>query len=387
MGLFSGIGSRLAASALLALAACAPLPPAGQALPEGPVQVALLVPAGSGDAATDFVAESLTNAARMAEGDLAGREVLLEVLPTGGTAEGAAAAAARALEGGAMLILGPLYSAEVAAVAPLAAAKSVPVLALSNNTDVQGSGTYLLGVTHESVGRRLTGFAAARGLTRLAVVHPDSLEGAQALQAVEAAAAGHGVTVVARESYPLTFEGISAAAPAMAAKIRAAGASAVILTDTPTGGLAFVAGGLRAAGLGASGWQFAGLTRWDASADALKEPALAGGWFTLPDPGLTAEFEARYLAAWGKEPHDLAGLGYDAVAAAGALIRAARADGGPAFSAERITDPAGFAGVGGVFRFLPEGGNERGLAVMQVGSGGTVTVLDPAPRSFAVPES
>ena len=41
-----------------------------------------------------------------------------------------------------------------------------------------------------------------------------------------------------------------------------------------------------------------------------------------------------------------------------------------AFSAEVLTNPSGFGGVDGVFRFRSDGMNERGLAVMKVATGG-----------------
>ncbi len=43
--------------------------------------------------------------------------------------------------------------------------------------------------------------------------------------------------------------------------------------------------------------------------------------------------------------------------------------------------PDGFAGVDGIFRFLPNGLNERGLAVLEMGRNGP-QVVDPAPVSF-----
>ncbi|MEA2755664.1 MAG: hypothetical protein QOJ54_1953, partial [Aliidongia sp.] len=42
---------------------------------------------------------------------------------------------------------------------------------------------------------------------------------------------------------------------------------------------------------------------------------------------------------------------------------------------------SGFAGADGIFRLLPDGTAERGLAVLQVEPDGT-TVLSPAPESF-----
>jgi ABC-type branched-subunit amino acid transport system substrate-binding protein len=159
------------------------------------------------------------------------------------------------------------------------------------------------------------------------------------------------------------------------------GANAVILTDGPTGGLSFIAEGLRNNGLSAAQAQFLGLQRWDVAAEALALPALQGGAFAAPDPGLLAAFEGRYRNAYGEAPSAVAGYGYEAIAAVGALIAEARGAGGSPFSTARLTQPAGFAGVNGPFRFLPNGLNQRSLAIVEVRNGQAV-VTERAPRSF-----
>ena len=52
------------------------------------------------------------------------------------------------------------------------------------------------------------------------------------------------------------------------------------------------------------------------------------------------------------------------------------------FSPEVLTNPAGFAGIDGIFRFRSDGANERGLAVMRVTPTGG-EIVSPAPRAFA----
>ena len=47
-----------------------------------------------------------------------------------------------------------------------------------------------------------------------------------------------------------------------------------------------------------------------------------------------------------------------------------------------LTQGSGFVGVNGVFRLLPDGTNERGLAVATIRNN-AVVILDPAPRGFA----
>jgi ABC-type branched-subunit amino acid transport system substrate-binding protein len=72
-------------------------------------------------------------------------------------------------------------------------------------------------------------------------------------------------------------------------------------------------------------------------------------------------------------------LAYDAVLLAAALTQTQGPD---RFSQRVLTNPSGFQGIDGVFRFRSNGVNERGLAVLQITAGGT-RVASPAPKSFA----
>ena len=109
-----------------------------------------------------------------------------------------------------------------------------------------------------------------------------------------------------------------------------------------------------------------GMQRWDVSAEALALPSLQGGVFAAPDPSLVGAFEGRYRSAYGEAPHELAGLAFDGIHAVGAMIAEARARGGSPFSTARLTEPSGFAGAYGPFRFLPNGRVQRNLAIVEV---------------------
>ncbi|HIM41375.1 MAG TPA: penicillin-binding protein activator, partial [Rhodospirillales bacterium] len=120
-----------------------------------------------------------------------------------------------------------------------------------------------------------------------------------------------------------------------------------------------------------------GTGQWDVPGIGA-EPALIGGWFAAPSPTARADFVAAYRETYGAAPPRLATLAYDAAALAAVL---ARGKDGPDFSARAITVPSGFWGRDGIFRFLPEGVAERGLAVMKVGRHGA-EVISRAPESF-----
>jgi hypothetical protein len=93
-------------------------------------------------------------------------------------------------------------------------------------------------------------------------------------------------------------------------------------------------------------------------------------------------FRKRYEESFGNTPPRVASLGYDAVALAAVLEQRGSAGGSfLPYSAETITQSLGFAGIDGIFRFLPSGTVQRGLAVLEIRQAGFIE-RDPAPRSF-----
>ena len=116
---------------------------------------------------------------------------------------------------------------------------------------------------------------------------------------------------------------------------------------------------------------------WDDSR-MFSDPNLQGGWFAAPDPQGFRNFSQRYRQRFGSEPVRTATLSYDAVALIAALVKT---QGAQRFSEPVLTNPSGFAGIDGLFRFRADGTNERGLAVHRI-SGNSSTVISPPPRSF-----
>ncbi len=379
--------SRLASMffwvAALGVAGCTMPTPTETVAPDTPVTVALLVPTGSSDADNESLGQSLINAAELAKADLSGVEIDLKIYGTAGDQTTAANVAAQAVAEGADIILGPFFSDATAAVAPVAEGAGTLVLSFSNNTAVAGGNVYLLGLTFDNIANRITSFAATRGLTQIGVVYPAGIEGETARDTIRQAAARSGSSVVVAEAYPFSVEGIAERGAAIASTVRSSGANALVLTDGPTGGLPFISETLRGLGVRPQAVQFLGMQRWNVSQEALAQPGLQGGWFVAPDPALSVLFADRYSARFGSEPHPLSGLAYDGVAAVGALVAEARAEGAnDPFTTARLTAPSGFAGVNGVFRFLPDGQTERALTVFEVIEG-DARPIDPAPRSFA----
>lgn len=367
------------------VAACEPIPVSNgvgggmRVDPTKPVTVALLVPGGSGVESDSFLASNLENAARMAIADLQGVQIDLRVYNTGASPEQAATVATQAVNDGAKIILGPLY-AEAANAAGIAVAnRGVNVLAFSNNSSIAGNNVFVLGPTFDNTANRLVSYAGTKGIQNFSIVHGDDLQGAVGRDAIANAVRNGGKTVGSVQSYPMTQQGIISAAGPIANSIRSSGSQAVFLTGGVNADLPLIATALPEQGIDPAVTQYIGLTRWDVTPQALALPGLQGGIFAMPDTQMISLFESRYAAAYGQNPHPLAGLAFDGIAAIGALL----AQGNPeALSVAGLTQSQGFQGTQGVFRLLPNGTNQRALAIAQI-QNNQVVILEPAPRSFA----
>ncbi len=367
-------------AACLILAACqSGTGPSGPALNAGaPIPVALLVPGGSSLESDNFIATSLENAARMAIADLGGVQIDLRVYNTQGSPAAAAAMASKAVDDGAKIILGPFYALEANAAGLAVADRGVSVLSFSNNTDVAGGNVFLLGQTFDATARRLAGFAVGKGLSRIMIVHDPDPVGQIGMAAIQRAVAGAGGSVAAVGTYEFSQNGIVQAVPGIVASAKSSGANAIFLTAVSDASLPLLSQLLMENGLNPSATQFIGLARWDIPAATLALPGVQGAWFALPDPTTNQLFQSRYQTAYGTTPPIYAGLAYDGIAAIGAI---AKQSAGAALDAASLTQSAGFVGVGGVFRWRPDGTVDRGLAIAQI-QNSQVVIIDPAPRNF-----
>ncbi len=347
-----------------------------------PIQVALLVPGASTQETDNQLARNFENAARMAIADVRGATIELRVYNTaGGNPQQAALAATRAVDDGAKIIIGPLFGEAANAAGVAIAGRNVNVLAFSNNRAFAGGNVFILGATFDNTAERLVQYANRQGINRYMVLHGQDLSGNVGRDAITAAVRNNGGQVVGVESYPLSQQGIFSSTRRIVSSVQSSGAQAVFTTAGANADLPIVATALPDAGMSIERSPFIGLTRWDTLPQLVALPGLDGGLFALPDQSTATLFANRYAATYGAPPHPLAGLAYDGIAAIGALVAAGNTD---ALTKEALTQPQGFRGTDGVFRLLPNGLNQRGLAVATIRDN-QVIILEQAPRSFGGP--
>jgi ABC-type branched-subunit amino acid transport system substrate-binding protein len=336
----------------------------------GQVKVGLILPlSASGNAGV--AAQSMKNAAELALAEFQNPNIQILIKDDGGSPAGAQAGAQQAVDEGAEILLGPLFATSVPAVAQVARTRGISVIAFSTDSSVAGRGVYLLSFLPESDVNRIVEYSASIGKKSFAGLLPENAYGNVVEVAFKNAASRRGGRIVAFEKY-----GGDRATPARTVAQALGQADALFIADDGDSVIA-TAEALTAAGANLRNIQLLGTGLWD-NPRVFTNPNLQGGLYAAPDPSGFRAFSGRYRTRYGGEPVRTATLAYDAVALVAAL---ARTQGGQRFSADVLTNPSGFAGIDGLFRFRPDGTNERGLAVMRVGPSGGVPVAG-SPKSF-----
>lgn len=401
-------------------AVVAPAPPAlVVSRPEAPapvdrkiVRVGLVVPL-SGSAAA--AGRDLLDAAQLALFDFNPSLFELRVYDSGSNPVIAASAAVRAQADGVRLLLGPLFSETVTAMADVMRPHGIPVYAFSSDRLVAGNGVYVAGFFPEAQISRTVEYAVRRGMFRFAALVPDDAFGERMTAAFGESVRMAGGEVVTSRFYPFDTDGITATVRSLAQyderaaelereKARLAGKEDPIsrralerletldtLGDVGFEALMLPEGGeqvlqltplLAFFDIDPAEVNLLGTWIWDDPALG-KEPAMLGAWFAAPPRASRLRFVERFRDTYGRTPDRLATLAYDGVALAAVLAQTTGPEGTP-YASENLENPEGFAGVDGIFRLGSNGQVERGLSVLEITRDGPREV-DPAPTSFEQP--
>jgi len=348
------------------------------------VKVAILLPLSGKH---EKLGQAMLNGAQMALFDLGFSSFELLPKDTRGTPQGAAAAAQSALNDGARLVLGPIFSHSVKAARQVTQAANVNMIAFSTDWTLANKQTYLIGFLPFDQIERVTRYAAASGYKHMGVLSPTGSYGDGVVSAYQAIAQNAGVEASRIERFnpknnlTATMRGFTDYDARKAANNKLGAPYDAVLM--PVGGpLA------RQVGSFLNHYDMPPQTVRRIGTGLMDDPSLAsdrsldGAWFAAPAPSLRRKFERRYGNAFAVKPPRIASLAYDATALSIILAHVDLQNGRqPSFNTASITNPNGFAGVDGIFRFRRDGIVERGLAILEFKNGGIVVVND-APSTF-----
>ncbi|RKE69160.1 amino acid/amide ABC transporter substrate-binding protein (HAAT family) [Pseudorhodoplanes sinuspersici] len=343
------------------------------AIGAGQFKAALILPLSAGGNA-GLAAQSMKNAAELALAEFNSPDVQLVVKDDGGNTGTARLVAEQAMDEGCQIILGPLFAPAVRSVGQTARPRGIPVIAFSTDASIAARGIYLLSFLPESDVLRVLSYASSAGKRSYAGLVPDNAYGSVVEATFREEVSRQGGRIVALERYPSDRTKLGESVKIVAQSAR--GADAIFVPDGADT-VPYVVSALQSGGVDTRRVQLLGTGLWD-DPRIFNDGAMQGGLYAAPDAAGFASFSQRYRNRFGQEPVRTATLAYDATALVAALVRT---QGPQRPTDEVLTNPSGFAGIDGVFRFKPDGTNERGLAVLRVAAGGG-QIVSPAPKSF-----
>ena len=352
--------------------------------PEGVMRIALLIPKSG---ANEALGGELQRGAELALFSLRNRQIELLVFDT--VENGAETAAREAILAETDIIVGPLFSDAVVPARQIANASGVPMLALSNNTAIAGTGSWLFGYLPEQQVDLLLGHALTAGRNKVGIIAANDSFGQRLARHARKRLGQFGLQ-------PEDFITLSADQLASEDQLKAAVKQFTGYTppeedeDTPAASelppprfdAVLFAGSadfaLRTAPVLAyydadpERVLYLGNAQWN-QRRILMEPSLQGGLFASRPTDRDEAFNALWSSAWDGRPGVLARLSFDAMAMA-AILAGQRRD---AWNAA-LESGSGYNGFSGAYRLLPDGGNRRSFEIRQI-SGGVSTVFQAAP--------
>jgi len=335
----------------------------------GPTKVAILLPLSGPNA---DLGQAMLQAAQLAVFDINNDGFELIPHDTKGTFDGGEKAAENAINNDAQIILGPLFADAVRGAKKIATPNDVKIIAFSTDWTLGNTATFLMGFMPFSQVDRIANYATSQRLNRFAIIAPQGK---------------YGDAVTAQFKQRVTENGGSIASTinfipndaAVVSQINAINPNDIDAVFIPTGSkdLEVITNALNNMltdkGMSPSKIKRLGTGLWD-DTNIANMMGIQGGWFAAPPAGSRQGFEQKYQSTYGQVPPRIATLAYDATALSAILST-------KGYGFNVITDPNGYAGIDGVFKFGANGLIQRNLAVFEINKG-TIKEIAPATKSF-----
>ncbi|MAQ71174.1 MAG: hypothetical protein CL565_03170 [Alphaproteobacteria bacterium] len=322
------------------------------------VKIGFLAPLSGNGAA---VGQSLVNAAQLAVFDLPSDSVELLPRDSGGSSNSARSAAQSAINDGATIILGPLYAQEVKALNSLSSPNR-PVVGFTTDWTEASANTFVMGFLPHAQVERVLDYAARNGMRNLSIVAPSGEYGNLVTAAAQRFLQNNNLSVPRVINYTSAQQ---AASELQALQRNPATKSDAVLFASRSSEAASIINSVRQSGVALP--RLIGTGLWDDD-DALSQTALKGAIYAGPEPSEVNRFSQKYRSVYGETPPRVASLGYDSAAMVLSLVAENKA-----LTSSTLSNPAGFSGIDGFFKFRNDGLIERSLSILEIENGRRLT--------------
>lgn len=351
-------------------------------------KMAMLVPLSGASAQ---MGEDLKRAGMMAQFDKSETGSAVMFYDTKGTAQGAVDAYQEALKEKPDLIIGPVFSGEVAAVKRQN--PNVPVLSFTSDGDAVGDGVYTLALMIPQQVKRIVSYACESGQRKLAVLGPENKVGELVMNTLATEVTKcpgmeiHKVSLYSPKTVNFDPAILKIIPKPIDPKKENLTDEEQAILNTPIAErvdfdslfvfeegikLQQVMSLLSYYDVTPRALPMYGLSSWQSTTDK----AFIGGYFPAMPMKSRQDFDAKYRQNFGSKPTSLASLAYDGVSL-GTLLASVGV-----INDSMITQPAGFVGVDGRIRLEQDGTNTRLLDMMRITGRGRFQVVSSAPTDL-----
>jgi len=388
-----------------------------------PLRVGLLLPLSG---AMAEVGQNMQHAALIALFNQPLTHIELYPEDTQGTPEGAEAALERALQSGVDIILGPVLSQNVQAIAPMAQGAGRPVLAYSSDRmAADGRNVRLFSIIPTEQAAYIARYAVQHGLRTFAALLPEGAYGREMFRVFEAEVTRLGGTIdrhafydpknpdltkpikhltriaesaaalkkelaALEKQYALLADAMDDAALTRLKELRKAEPQPIVnyqalFVPAPAEAMPLIAAQLAFFDSDGSQVQLLGSSQWDnPQLLNITDRYLVGSLYPALAKGDSAVLSQQFKAIYGQTPHPLAALAYDSV-----QLIAHFAENGLTRGHEfgrMLRQSGGFYGVSGPYRFNQEGTLEHGYSLNRlVFRGGKPRSIEVVPSPLILP--
>lgn len=310
---------------------------------------------------------------------------------------------------GIKVVIGPVFSQSVKAIANDVEKNQITVISFSNNQELikkttNRSGVFLAGLLPENEIDKITTYALDHGKINFAVIAPNNQYGITIAKLLKTMVKAKDGNFIVSELYQSNNDGLEKAAERVVKSFSIESKFAegkgsrlkkddlvkesdrsypqVIMIPESGKNLSKIVAAIKKYNTDERDFQIIGTSQWD-DISTLNDESLAGSWFAAPENDKFRNFEKNYYQIFNKFPPRISSISYDSVAAISELINRKRnqeigfEDFTSYANSKNANSTNGFEGIDGLFRYLPNGLVQRNLAVLKVGKSKFETIDKP----------
>ncbi len=295
------------------------------------------------------------------------------------------------------IVIGPVFSSQIEAIANEAIKHEITVISMSNNRKLmnnidENGGVFLSGMMPETQIDKIVSYALSRGKKSFAVMAPNNKYGITVSSLFKKLVKDRNGIFITSEIYSTNGKGIEDAAYrtinafTVPSNMAEGGGNKlkedftvsnddktfaeVILIPDAGKNLSKIVRLLDKENINERPYQIIGTNQWD-DTSTINDPYLVNSWFVAPDNEGFQKFERIYYQSYNKFPPRISSITYDAVLS---VIKTVEESGkrNPKiqdFINYKDDNHNGFLGIDGLFRYVDNGLVQRSLAVLRVGKG------------------